>query len=352
MSKLLRVLLALLFPVLIALLLAGAYLKHYLDSDLQLSSSSETFVLSRGTGFSSAVNQAAERGWLTKPQLLKVYGRLFPEKANIRAGEYRVSGGTTVGQWLTMLRDGEVLRHQLTFVEGWTLSQLLSSLDNHPLLAEQALENSAKLWSQLAIEEPLANNPEGLFFPDTYDFQRDDLPAELLRRAYRRLVKVLSEEWVARDVGLPYETPYDALIMASIIEKETGVPSERSEIAGVFVRRLQRGMRLQTDPTVIYGMGEQYRGNIRGRDLRDDSNPYNTYRINGLPPTPIALAGREAIHAALHPAPGNSLFFVAKGDGSHQFSATLAEHEAAVRRYQLQRRSDYRSSPAKSEARR
>ncbi len=348
MYKIFRALIALLFPALIALLLAAAYLQYHLNRELQLSSPAETFLLSRGTGFSAAVNQAADLGWLSNPQVLKVYGRIFPEKSAIRAGEYRVVAGTRVGQWLKMLRDGDTVSHQLTFVEGSTVGQLLDILNNHPLLAEQPVAAGPALWSAIGVEQPLAAQPEGLFFPDTYDFQRGDSPAMLLRRAYQRLIAVLEEEWQSRQLGLPYESPYDALIMASIIEKETGVPSERGEIAGVFVRRLQRGMRLQTDPTVIYGMGEDYRGNIRSRDLRDASNPYNTYRINGLPPTPIALAGREAIHAALHPVAGDSLFFVAKGDGSHQFSATLAEHEAAVRRYQLRRRSDYRSSPKKS----
>ena len=162
------------------------------------------------------------------------------------------------------------------------------------------------------------------------------------------MLQVLGEEWQDRAAELPYENPYDALIMASIIERETGLPEEREQIAGVFVRRLQRGMRLQTDPTVIYGLGTTYDGNLRRSHLKDDSNLYNTYRIHGLPPTPIALPGRGSIHAALHPADGTALFFVARGDGGHVFSATLAEHQAAVRKYQLQRKKNYRSSPGKS----
>lgn len=349
MSKVFRATLALVFPAIITLLLAAAYLDHYLGRELDLGESEQTFLLSRGTGFSTAINQAEARGWIDHPEVLKLYGRLFPKYAQIRAGEYRLVPGVTVGQWLQMLREGDVLRHQITFVEGSTVDQVLAQLAGEARLGEPGPRRGEEFWRQLGIEKPLAEHPEGLFFPDTYDFQRGDGGAQLLRRAYRRLLKVLNEEWEGRSAELPYKSPYEALIMASIIEKETGVPSERGAIAGVFVRRLQRGMRLQTDPTVIYGMGEAYRGNIRARDLRDDTNLYNTYRIHGLPPTPIALAGREAIHAALHPVPGDSLFFVAKGDGSHQFSATLAEHEAAVRRYQLRRRSDYRSSPTVEE---
>lgn len=353
MRKLFRAAIALIFPVVILCLLLLAYVDRYFDRALNLGETAQTFVLNRGTGFSAAINQAASRGWLTQPDVLKIYGRLFPSQAEIRAGEYSLEPGTTVGEWLQMLRDGEVLSHQLTFVEGSTLGQVLQQLSSHALIDAEGIKPPAdeQFWSSLGIEQPLAENPEGLFFPDTYDFHRGDSAQMLLRRAYQRLQRVLNEEWAARADDLPYKTAYEALIMASIIEKETGVPHERGEIAGVFVRRLQRGMRLQTDPTVIYGMGDAYRGNIRGRDLRDASNPYNTYRINGLPPTPIALAGREAIHAALHPVAGDSLFFVAKGDGSHQFSATLAEHEAAVRRYQLRRRSDYRSSPVATEKR-
>ncbi|MFT6165275.1 MAG: UPF0755 protein [Zhongshania aliphaticivorans] len=231
-------------------------------------------------------------------------------------------------------------------MEGWTLAQLLRYLETQDLLEKQELSQNADLWAQLNITEPMAQEPEGLFFPDTYDYYRGDKVSLILTRAYQRMQRVLADEWEARADNLPYANPYEALIMASIIEKETGVAYERAEIAGVFVRRLQTGMRLQTDPTVIYGLGDSYQGNLRGSHLRDDSNTYNTYRQNGLPPSPIALAGREAIYAALHPADGDAVFFVAKGDGTHYFSATLKEHEAAVKRYQVQkRRADYRSAP-------
>ncbi|MEK9765717.1 MAG: endolytic transglycosylase MltG, partial [Thalassolituus sp.] len=182
-------------------------------------------------------------------------------------------------------------------------------------------------------------------YPDTYVYHRNEPVSSVIRQAHERLQKVLEEEWQQKAASLPYKTPYDALIMASIIEKETGVASERPVIAGVFVRRLQKGMRLETDPTVIYGLGDSFEGNLTRAHLRDSSNKYNTYRNKGLPPGPIALAGRAAINAALHPAPGTELYFVAKGDGSHYFSSTLSEHNDAVRRFQLRRREDYRSAP-------
>lgn len=346
MIKFFRLFLALLFPAIFALLFAAYYVDAYFDRELTIDGDQETFILEPGTGFSATMNEAVRRGWLEQADVLKIYGRLFPGEAAIRAGEYRVSSGTTVRQWLDMMRNGDVVRHQLTLVEGWTLQQVLAYLSAQELLAAEEINLDEGFWQQLGIDAPLAPQPEGLFFPDTYDYRRGDSPSMILRRAYRRLVAVLENEWQNRSPGLPYESPYEALIMASIVEKETGVAAERAEIAGVFVRRLELGMRLQTDPTVIYGMGERYRGNLRRRDLKDASNRYNTYRIDALPPTPIALAGKEAIHAALHPAEGDYLFFVARGDGSHQFSRTLAEHEEAVQRYQKSgRRQDYRSSP-------
>jgi UPF0755 protein len=198
----------------------------------------------------------------------------------------------------------------------------------------------------LGVDAPAGRAPEGLFFPDTYVFSGATSDRDILRQAYRRMQSVLAEEWNSRAPNLPYRDAYEALIMASIVERETGVASERPTIAGVFVRRLQRDMPLQTDPTIIYGLGAGFDGNLRRRDLEDATNPFNTYTHRGLPPTPIALAGRAAIRAALQPASGDALYFVGKGDGSHQFSATLDEHEKAVRRYQIeQRRQDYRSRP-------
>ncbi|AKH69820.1 conserved hypothetical protein, YceG family [Spongiibacter sp. IMCC21906] len=344
MIKVFRVVLAGLLPLILLLLVGAWYLKGNLTTTLKIEDQA-AFVLPPGTGFSAMVNQLQSQGLIESGSALKIYGRLYPPAAQIRAGEYRLNEGQTVADALAMMQAGEVVRHQLTLVEGWTLAQVIKYLEQQENLQTQTLAADASLWALLGVKEPLADSPEGLFFPDTYDFHRGDSPASILLRAYRKMLRVLEEEWQARDAGLPYESPHQALVMASIIEKETGVAYERDAIAGVFTRRLAAGMRLQTDPTVIYGLGADYRGNLRLSHLKDDSNPFNTYRHHGLPPTPIALAGREAINAALHPGDGDALFFVAKGDGTHQFSATLKAHEAAVRLYQLKRRSDYRSAP-------
>ncbi|CAA0089359.1 Endolytic murein transglycosylase [Zhongshania aliphaticivorans] len=346
MLKLLKVLLALVFPLIITLLAAFWYLNTYLNRELPLPESPAVFILEPGTGYSAMVNQLEQQGWLTNPAILKIYARINPAISEIKAGEYHFEQGMSLFDVLALMMEGDVVRHQLTLLEGWTMKQVISSLSSQPLLEEEILHNDERLWKLLSIDEPFASIPEGLFFPDTYDYHLGDKPSSVLLRAYKRLVRVLQDEWDARDAGLPYQNAYEALIMASIIEKETGVPEEREQIAGVFVRRLNLGMRLQTDPTVIYGLGAEYKGNLRGSHLRDENNIYNTYRQHGLPPSPIALAGREAIHAALHPAEGDTIFFVAKGDGTHYFSATLKEHETAVKQYQLnRRRADYRSAP-------
>ena len=244
---------------------------------------------------------------------------------------------------LGLWQRGEVVQYSLTMVEGWNFRQVRAALARQERLEQRLADLSdAQLMERLGLA---GQNPEGRFFPDTYRYVRGMSDEDLLKQANVRLERVLAEEWQKRAEGLPYREPYDALIMASMIEKETGVPEERGEIAGVFVRRLRMGMSLQTDPTVIYGMGERYNGRITRADLRTPT-PYNTYTIDGMPPTPIAMVGREAIHAALNPLDGTTLYFVARGDGSHVFSNTLAEHNRAVREYQLKRRADYRSSPA------
>jgi UPF0755 protein len=301
------------------------------------------FEVPEGRSFNRVAFALADRGLVGNSLWLRLHARLNPADARIKAGEYEFVDGMTPGQMLTMMVRGDVKRWSITIIEGWTFAEM-----------RQALADTARLkkvtgdWSAGRIMEALGakgEHPEGRFFPDTYLFTGQHSDLDILRQAYERMQAVLEAEWQNRAAGLPYDSPYEALIMASIIERETGVPYERGEIAGVFVRRLQKGMRLQTDPTVIYGMGEKFKGRISSRDLRTHT-PYNTYRINGLPPTPIALPGREAIHASLHPSPGESLYFVARGDGSHKFSSTLAEHQKAVREFQLNRRSDYRSFPA------
>ena len=297
-----------------------------------------------GETLRSVAEQLQRDGVFADPWLLRGYGRWSGTDQKIRRGEYRVPPGTTPGALLLLLQRGKVIHYQVTLPEGITLAAALAVLGaQEPLRHELEGPGDPRL---LELVKP-AESAEGQFFPDTYHYDRGASDWQILQRAYDAMQQALAEEWSERAAGLPYETPYQALIMASIIERETGLDEERGEIAGVFVRRLQKGMRLQTDPTVIYGLGPAFDGNLTRRHLADESNPFNTYRHGGLPPAPIALPGRASIRAALQPEDGDALFFVARGDGGHVFSATLAEHERAVRKYQLSRREDYRSSPGK-----
>ena len=303
-----------------------------------------TLTVAAGDSLRSVSTQLAADGVLAFPFILRAYGRWTGLDQQIKRGEYRLSAGLTQAALLDLLRSGKVVSYSVTLPEGITLSRALAILADTDALAVELNGPGDQRIAELVAPH---KSPEGLFLPETYRFERGDTDWQVLQRAHAALLEVLAQEWAERAPELPYETPYEALIMASIIERETAVPAERPEISGVFVRRLQKRMRLQTDPTVIYGLGPTFDGNLRRKHLVDDSNAYNSYRHHGLPPSPIALAGRAAINAALHPAPGSTLFFVARGDGSHQFSVTLEEHERAVRKYQLQRRQDYRSTPEK-----
>ncbi len=304
----------------------------------------EDYVLTveRGESLASVASRLQSADILAYPILLRGYARWTGIDQRIKHGEYHLHPGDTHSSLLRLLEEGEVISHSVTLPEGITLARAVEILgDNEQLVLE--LNGSADPRIQALVEPRLV--AEGLFLPETYRFIRGDSDWDVLRRAHAAMQEALDEEWQARASGLPYEDVYEALIMASIIERETGTPEERAEIAGVFVRRLQQRMRLQTDPTIIYGLGDSFEGNLRRSHLNDASNPYNTYRHHGLPPSPIALPGRAAIQAAMHPAAGSTLYFVARGDGSHQFSDTLEAHQEAVRKYQLQRRQDYRSSP-------
>ncbi|MBJ2321733.1 endolytic transglycosylase MltG [Pseudomonas fluorescens] len=273
---------------------------------------------------------------------LRLYWRFNLEGQPLHSGEYRMSPGLTAEGLIGLWQRGEVVQYSLTLVEGWNFRQVRTALAKH----EKIVQTLAGLTDSEVMDK-LGHPgvfPEGRFFPDTYRFVRGMTDVEFLKKAYNRLDDVLAQEWSKRAADAPYTDPYQALIMASLVEKETGVPQERGQIAGVFVRRLKIGMLLQTDPTVIYGLGERYNGKLTRAHLKE-ANPYNTYMVAGLPPTPIAMVGREAIHAALNPVPGSSLYFVARGDGSHIFSDDLDAHNAAVREFQLKRRADYRSSP-------
>ncbi|WP_426417808.1 endolytic transglycosylase MltG [Aestuariirhabdus sp. LZHN29] len=332
------------------LVLVGGYLvinslDQYGDSMLM---NDETLVMDvpRGSSIKSVSRDMVAQGLIDDARWFEWHSRLQGNATKIKSGSYQISPGTQVSALLDMMVNGRVQQLSITLVEGRTVADALTAIRTQEgLLADSPPLNVTTLAQTLGLPE----QPEGLLFPDTYFFTAGTPGIELAKRAYDRLQAVLDEEWSKRAPDLPYESAYEALIMASIVERETGVAEERGEIAGVFVRRLKRGMRLQTDPTVIYGLGDRYKGNITRKHL-NEFTPYNTYRIAGLPPTPIALAGREAIHAALHPKSGNSLYFVARGDGSHQFSATLEEHNRAVKKYQLKRRKDYRSSPANGDA--
>ncbi|WP_426111534.1 endolytic transglycosylase MltG [Pseudomonas sp. DSP3-2-2] len=274
---------------------------------------------------------------------LRLYWRFNLSGQSLHSGEYRMTPGMDAQSLLALWQRGEVVQYSLTLVEGWNFRQVRTALAKQPKL-EQTLAGLSDNELMAKLGHPDVY-PEGRFFPDTYRYVRGMTDVELLKQAYNRLDEVLDEEWAKRAADVPYVDPYQALIMASLVEKETGVPQERGQIAGVFVRRLRLGMLLQTDPTVIYGLGERYNGKLTRAHLKE-ATPYNTYVIAGLPPTPISLVGREAIHAALNPVSGSSLYFVARGDGSHVFSADLDAHNAAVREFQLKRRADYRSSPA------
>ncbi|MBV4550934.1 endolytic transglycosylase MltG [Pseudomonas sp. SWRI102] len=296
-----------------------------------------------GTTPTGTFNRLEADGLIKDAFWLRVYWRFNLAGQPLHSGEYRMTPGMTMEGLIGVWKRGEVVQYSVTLVEGWNFRQVRAALAK-----AEKLEQTVAGLSDSQVMERLGHSgvfPEGRFFPDTYRFVRGTSDVDLLKKAYDRLEDVLAKEWAQRAADVPYTQPYQALIMASLIEKETGVPQERDQIAGVFVRRLRLGMLLQTDPTVIYGLGERYTGKLTRAHLKEP-NPYNTYLVPGLPPTPIAMVGREAIHAALNPADGNSLYFVARGDGSHVFSDDLETHNNAVREYQLKRRADYRSSPA------
>ena len=286
-----------------------------------------------GSSLSRVAAELGEAGFLRSPIIFKLMARVRGVENSIRTGEYELQPGITPVQLLDKIVNGESVQYRITLVEGWTFEQALQAI--------WSADNIVPSLDGLSMAEVSASmnlgreNPEGLLYPDTYFYTKGTSDIELLLRASEKLNTVLSDAWAARLGALPYADQYEALTMASIIEKESASNSERGLIGAVFVSRMELGMRLQSDPTVIYGMGDRYAGNIRREDLSEQT-PYNTYRIGGLPPTPIALSGEESIVAALNPEQTDYLYFVAKGDGSHHFSRTLDEHNAAVREYQLQ----------------
>ncbi|WP_101926657.1 MULTISPECIES: endolytic transglycosylase MltG [Luteimonas] len=337
----------------VALLLAGAaaYVVYdrytrFADAPLANVAADQTFVVARGDSFQRVLVRLRDAGVVEGHALeWRALARQLGADARIQVGEYPLDPATTPRELLVRMRDGKVIHHRFTIVEGWNIRELRAALGRAtPLVQTLGDIDDAALMAELGHA---GVHPEGRFLPETYLYTTGDSDVDLLRRANGALEAALDAAWEARDPDLPLDDREEALVLASIIEKETGIASERPEIAGVFSRRLKLGMRLQTDPTVIYGMGADYAGNIRRSDLQTDT-PYNTYTRDGLPPTPIAMAGSAAIQAATHPEPGDTLYFVAVGDGSgrHVFSRSYAEHNVAVRDYVQRYRAQFGSGNA------
>ncbi len=333
-----------LWPLLLFLLafLPALWIYHGLYSRLPLPDAGYRLEITRGSNFTQMTEQMARDGIIPDAFLARAWLRLQAADKQLYPGVWLLRPPHTTVSALRLIVAGNAREaSRLTVVEGISYRNLRDLLANRPDIRASGIVDDAAVLAAIGASE---THPEGLFAPDTYEFGSNDSDIDVLRDLYRRQQRILAEEWAQRAPGLPYASPYEALVMASIVEKETGQADERARIAGVFVRRLQKGMRLQTDPTVIYGIGPRFDGNLRRADLLRPT-PYNTYRKAGLPPTPIALPGRAAIHAALHPDAGDAIFFVARGDGSHEFTATLPEHNRAVARYQKRRQATYRSAP-------
>ena len=316
-----------------ALLAAGWLLfDRWLDTPLAVGAEPARIEIPRGQPLAHTARELEQRGLLEHAGLLTVYARLTGADSKIRAGEYDIPPGTTPRTLLALLESGAVVQHSVTIVEGWTFRDLRRALEREP-----ALDNKLAGQDDAAVMRALGEpgvHPEGLFFPDTYLFGKDATDLDILKQARERMRRELDRAWEARDRDAPLDDAYQALVLASIVEKETALPSERARISGVFTERLRAGMRLQTDPTVIYGLGRGFDGNLRRSDLERDG-PYNTYTRASLPPTPISLPGAGSLQAAVQPDERGDLYFVAAGeaDGSHTFSRTLAEHNRAVAKY-------------------
>ena len=315
-------------------LLAGAAaggVWWWANQPLNLRNSPLDFRIVAGSSLRSAIGQMQEAGVDVQASLLGLLGRIKKAETGIKAGSYSIKQGVTPLQLLEKLTQGKVTLGQLTMIEGWTFKQWRARLDSHPDLIHETRElTEGQIIERLGLA---VAGLDGWLFSDTYLFDKQSSDLELLARASRSLQRKLDSEWAGRAEGLPYKTQHEALVMASIVEKETGREADRTLVAAVFINRLRKGMLLQTDPTVIYGMGERFDGNLHKRDLQTDT-PYNTYTRSGLPPTPIAMPGLASLRAALHPAVSEAVYFVARGDGSSEFSRTLDEHNRAVNKYQ------------------
>ena len=345
--------LALLFLALIAVAVGAfgflAYQRYlgFADAPMTGIDDGETLIVASGDSLPKVLRKLRALGIETRDFEWRALAKQMGTAGRIQIGEYALQPGMSPRELLAHMRDGKVVSYRFTIVEGWNIRDLRAALAKAtPLKQEGAQLDDAALMRALGLG---AQHPEGRFLPETYLYTREDSDLDVLKRAAAAMEKTLAEAWAGRDKDLPLQTPYQLLTLASIVEKETGAPEERPQIAGVFVRRLNTPMRLETDPTVIYGMGSAYSGNIRRRDL-DTDTPYNTYTRDGLPPTPISMPGRAALQATAHPAPGDAIFFVAIGDGSgrHVFTKTYGEHKTAVadylKRYRAQRADEQRAA--------
>jgi UPF0755 protein len=316
---------------LLAAFVFSGWVAWFAYQPLSLPSAPLQFTVTPGTSLKGLAAQLKRAGMLKEGIRFRIIGRIMGYASRVQSGAYSIDKPLTPLELYGKLVRGEVTQAAILLVEGWNIREVRQELARHPQLEHRLVDmTDAEVLAEIGAEE---RHPEGLFFPDTYFFNPGSEDIEILRRAYRKQKQKLKEAWETRSPGLPYSTPYEALIMASIIEKETGAAEERPLIAAVFINRTNKGMRLQTDPTVIYGMGASFDGNLRKADLQRDT-PYNTYTRKGLPPTPSAMPGEAAIRAALNPARSDALYFVARGNGTHYFSATLEEHNRAVNRYQ------------------
>lgn len=319
------------FLVLAAVFLFAGWFAYHANAPVQLPTASYEFSIKSGSSLRSVAKQLADSGVLHDTWSFVLLSRLMGYSSLLKAGDYELTASTSPWQLLERVTTGDVNQSEVRFIEGWTFSQLRSTLNEHP-----AVQHDTAGLSDLEIMRLIGADEtatEGLFFPDTYYFVRGNSDITILKRAYRAMQNNLATAWAGRAMNLPLTDAYQALILASIIEKETGREGDRSNIAGVFTNRLRLDMRLQTDPTVIYGMGDKFDGNLRKKDLLTDQE-YNTYTRRGLPPTPIALPGLASIQAALNPAKTGALYFVAKGNGESQFSSNLTDHNRAIAKYQ------------------
>jgi UPF0755 protein len=315
------------------LALAG-YGAWYVSTPLAVARLPLEFEIPSGTRFRTAADLLERAGIKVHRYEFELLARALGRVRDLKAGSYELSQAVTPLQLLDKLTRGDVTQAEIRLIEGWTFSQFRAALDASPDLRHETTGlDDAQLLARLQASEA---HPEGLFFPDTYLFGKGSSDLAVLRRAYRAMQRHLNADWEARDTNLPYRSPYEALVMASIIEKETGKESERDIIGGVLTNRLRIGMRLQVDPTVIYGLGNTFDGNLKKSHLLEDG-PYNTYTRAGLPPTPIAMPGRASLRSAMHPAKTDALYYVSRGDGSSHFSRNLSEHNRAVSKYQLKR---------------